>query len=207
MKTLLSHLRSPLALLIPIAFAVGWTADRAWSGSVLTAGTALRVNLEGLVDRSEVVIEGRVKRVSSRPAPGRIETEYEVEVARTFLGEELHTRTFVMPGGVLPDGTGMIMPGIPRLSEGEDTILFLSRESFAGMRVPVGLSQGRFQVKTSLSGHRVVVRAHEDLGLLDPESGDLREARGSELHEYPELVARIHAACEARKRREMEEER
>ena len=89
MNTLLSRLKCPLALFIPLAVLVGWTADRAWSGSVLTAGTALKVNLEGLVDRSEVVIEGRVKRATSRPAPGRIETEYEVEVARTFLGEEL----------------------------------------------------------------------------------------------------------------------
>ncbi|MCH2104083.1 MAG: hypothetical protein MK297_08755 [Planctomycetes bacterium] len=207
MNTLLSRLKCPLALLIPLAVVVGWTADRTWSSSVLTAGTALKVNLEGLVDRSEIVIEGRVKRATSRPAPGRIETEYEIEVARTFLGEEQQTRTFVMPGGVLPDGTGMIMPGVPRLREGEDTILFLSRESFAGMRVPVGLSQGRFQVKTSLSGHRVVLRAHEDLGLLDPESGDIREVRGSELHQYPELIAKIHAACEARSRRERGEQR
>jgi len=207
MKPLLSRLRSPYALLIPLAITVGWTADQLWADSVLTAGTALRVNLEGLVDRSEVVIEGRVKRATSRPAPGRIETEYEVEVARTFLGEELQTRTFVMPGGVLPDGTGMILPGVPRLGEGEDTILFLSRESFAGMRVPVGLSQGRFRVETSISGHKLVVRAHEDLGLLDPESGDLSEARRRELHEYPELVAKIHAACEARKRRVTEEGR
>ena len=207
MKYLLHRLKSPYALLIPLAIAVGWTADQVWSDSVLKAGTALRVNLEGLVDRSELVIEGRVKRATSRPAPGRIETEYEVEVARTFLGEELQTRTFVMPGGVLPDGTGMILPGVPRLAEGEDTILFLSRESFAGMRVPVGLSQGRFRVETSISGQRVVVRAHEDLGLIDLESGALSEARRIERHEYPELIAKIHAACEARKHRVTEEGR
>ncbi len=207
MKTLLRRFRSPYSLLIPLAIAVGWTADQAWSDSVLEAGTALRVNLDGLVDRSELVIEGRVKRATSRPAPGRIETEYEVEVARTFLGEELKTRTFVMPGGVLPDGTGMILPGVPSLREGEDTILFLSRESYAGMRVPVGLSQGRFRVETSISGNRVVVRTHEDLGLLDLESGDLSEARRKERHEYSELVAKIHAACDARKRRVMEKGR
>jgi hypothetical protein len=207
MKPLLRRFRSPYALLISLAIAVGWTADQAWSDSALKAGTALKVNLEGLVDRSELVIEGRVKRAISRPAPGRIETEYEFEVARTFLGKEQQTRTFVMPGGVLPDGTGMILPGVPRLDEGEDAILFLSRESFAGMRVPVGLSQGRFRVETSISGQRVVVRAHEDLGLIDLESGALSEARRIERHEYPELIAKIHAACEARKHRVTEEGR
>ena len=200
MKLLLQRLWSSCALLVPLAIAVGWTADQVWSERVLEAGTALRVNLEGLIDRADLVLEGRIKRATPRPAPGRIETEYEIEVERTFLGEELQTRTFVMPGGVLPDGTGMILPGVPQLGEGEDAILFLSRESFAGMRVPVGLSQGRFRVETPISGRRVVVRAHEDLGLLDPESGDLREARRAERHDYAGLIAKIYAACDARKR-------
>jgi len=188
-------------LLMPLAFAVGWIADQTSSTPVLEAGTALRVDLEGLVDRADLVLEGRVKRVTPRPAPGRIETEYELEIERTFLGEERQTRTFVMPGGVLPNGTGMILPGVPLLHTGEDAILFLSRESTAGMRVPVGLSQGRFRVETPIHGRRVVVREHEDLGLLDPESGALHEARGSERYDYAALVATIHAACDVRRRR------
>ena len=207
MKLVLEKLWSPYPLLVTLAIAMGWTADKIWSVSMLNAGTALRVNLEGLVDRADLVLEGRIKRATSRPAPGRIETEYEVEVERTFLGEDLKTRTFVMPGGVLPDGTGMILPGVPHLGVGEDTIIFLSRESFAGMRVPVGLSQGRFKVETTISGRKVVVRAHEDLGLLDPESGEIRETNRTEQHDYAELIAKIHAACDARKRRVEEEGR
>lgn len=112
-----------------------------------------------------------------------------------------------MPGGVLPDGTGMILPGVPRLRPGDDAILFLSRESVAGMRVPIGLSQGRFRIETPIDGHRVVVRSHEDLGLLDPKSGSLYEAGPTEYHEYAELVAKIHAACDVVKRRKQEEGR
>lgn len=190
-----------------LAIATGWVADRNWSRSALEAGTALRVDLEGLVDRADLILEGRVKRATSRPAPGRIETEYELEIDRTFLGEERQTRTFVMPGGVLPDGTGMILPGVPRLRVGEDAILFLSRESTAGMRVPIGLSQGRFLVETPIHGHRVVVREYGDLGLLDPKSGALHEARRAERHNYAELVSKIHAACDVRRRREKEEGR
>jgi len=121
------------------------------------------------------------------------------------LREERHTRTFVMPGGVLPDGTGMILPGVPRLHTGEEAILFLSRESSSGMRITVGLSQGRFRVETPIHGQRVVVREHEDLGLLDPESGALHEARRTERYDYAELVAKIHAACDVRRRRGEEE--
>ena len=205
MKPLLRKLVHPITFVVALAFTVGWVADRTWSEHALEAGTALRVDLEGLVDRADIVIEGRVKRATSRPAPGRIETEYEIEVERTFLGEERQTRTFVMPGGVLPDGTGMILPGVACLRTGEEAILFLSRKSTAGMRIPIGLSQGRFRVETPIHGRRVVVREHEDLGLLDPESGALHEARRAERYDYAELVAKIHAACDVRRRRGEEE--
>ena len=204
MNALIRTSLRPLALLVPLALAAGWVADRSWSRRALEAGTALRVDLEGLVDRAELVLEGRVKSAVSRPAPGRIETEYVIELERTFLGEERPTRTFVMPGGVLPDGTGMILPGVPSLRVGEDAILFLSRASTSGMRVPIGLSQGHFRVETPIHGGRFILREHGDLGLLDPESGALHEARGSERYEYAKLIAKIHAACNARRRREEE---
>jgi hypothetical protein len=192
----------PFLLLVPLAIATGWTAERVGSRRALEAGTALRVNLEGLVDRSELVLEGRILSAVSRPAPGRIETVYELEIKRTFLGEERARRTVVMPGGVLPDGTGMILPGVPRLRVGEDAILFLSAESAGGMRVTVGLSQGRFQVETPIDGRRFVVRDHGDLGLLNSEDLTLSEAPAPERFDYAELVAKIHAACDVRKRRE-----
>ncbi len=68
---------------------------------------------------------------------GLIETEYLMSVDRTLWGADLGMRTVRLPGGVLPDGRGMMIPGMPRIAVGEDVLLFLSRQTSWGMRMPM----------------------------------------------------------------------
>ena len=166
-----------------------------------SAGTAVRFEVEDLVEHAELVIEGRV--VSATPyktAAGRVETEYFVSVHRTYLGTPYGTQVFRIPGGVLPDGSGLVIPGLPDLREGQDALLFLTAEGAKGWRMPVGLAQGQLDVVLDQDGHRALSSAGAELALVDPLTGELGSHAAGAVLDYQETVARIEAAA-ARKRR------
>ena len=159
------------------------------------AGTALRMDVPDLVEAAELVVEGRVLAARAvETEAGLIETEYELLVDRTFRGSPLGVRTLRLPGGLLDDGRGMILAGVPHLRPGEDALLFLSAEGGRGVRLPVGLAQGRYRVLTRLDGTRIAVRDQADLGLVDPSTGRLLGTEGAHVRDYAELVAEIEAA-------------
>ena len=160
------------------------------------AGTALRLDTEGLVAHSEWIVEGRVRsRRTVERLDGSLDTEYELDVAREFLADE--DRTLRLPGGVRPDGSGLVVPGLPRLEVGEDVLLFLG-ELEAGRRLTVGLAQGRYTLLVDRQGVRRAVRAGASITGRAPEAG----VRGAESAPYAELVAEIEAAVNARRARE-----
>lgn len=166
-----------------------------------SAGTAVRFEIEDLVEHAELVFEGRV--ISATPyatASGRVETEYFVSVQRTYLGTPYGTQVFRIPGGVLPDGSGLVIPGLPELSEGDNALLFLSAEGSKGWRMPVGLAQGQLDVVVGQDGRRALAHAGGELALVDPLTGQLGAHAAGAVLDYQETVARIEAAA-ARKRR------
>lgn len=169
------------------------------SGGPIDAGTALRLEVPELVERADVVLEGRVAalRVLEEDA-GRIETEYVLAVERTYFGDPRPERVVRFPGGVLPDGRGLVLPGLPRLAPGEDVLLFLSAPSAAGLRMPVGLAQGKFRIETDADGVRTLVRDQGMVTLANLATGEVRETGNYARRDYAEVVAEIHAAVEKR---------
>jgi len=155
------------------------------------AGTALRLPLPELVQRSELVLEGRVLAAEPREADGILATEYLLEVERTFKGDDQSYRTVRLPGGVRADGSGLLVPGVPHLAPGEEALLFLSAESARGLRLPTGLAQGKFAVQHLSDGTKRLVRDAAGLALVGPE-GSGPGARSTE--DYAGLVAGIEAA-------------
>ena len=169
----------------------------------VAAGTAIQLDLPGLVERAELVLEGRVQTIEcARDVRGRIETRYTLAVARTFLGDAAPQRTVRVPGGVLPDGTGLVLPGLPRLALGEEALLFLSAEGRTGLRVPVGLAQGRFRIERTANGARQLVRDVADLALVDAQGHVLPENGAAQTFDYATTIARVEAAVAARSERE-----
>ncbi len=165
------------------------------------AGTAVRLEIEGLVDQSDLVFEGHVLTTRVYPTPeGRVETEYVVHVQRNWLGRHQGTRTFRLPGGVLPNGTGLVLPGMPRIERGEAAIFFLSEESPSGIRMPVGLAQGVFGVVTDARGQRALVRSQHGLQLLNPATGAIAPADPIAVSDYQATVERIENARDRRLR-------
>jgi hypothetical protein len=133
------------------------------------AGTVVRLEIPQLLEGSDLCLEGRV--IAARAVlegRKRIDTEYTVQVSRTFWGEPQAVRVIRIPGGVLPDGRGMTVPGLPRLALGEEAILFLSRADASGMRMPVGLAQGKLRIETDRDGRKRLISDTEGLVVLSP---------------------------------------
>jgi hypothetical protein len=166
-----------------------------------SAGTAVRLDIEDLVEHAALVIEGRVVTAQSyATAGGRVETEYFVSVHRTYLGTPYGTQVFRLPGGVLQDGSGMVVPGLSELREGQDALLFLTEVGSKGWRMPVGLAQGQLDVVVDQNGERALVRGDAALSLVDPQTGVLAPHAGGAVLDYQATVARVEAAA-ARKLR------
>lgn len=168
---------------------------------VVRAGTALVMDVPDLVQGADLIIEGRV--ISARAEetdPGLIETVYTISTDRVLQGQGYsgQVRELRFPGGVLPDGRGMLLSGISQLEVGEDALLFLSAPGPRALRMPVGLAQGRYRIETRLDGSKVVLRSQSGLGLLNPATGDLSEADSLYVRDYADFVAQVQAAVAAR---------
>ncbi len=179
---------------------------------VVRADTALRLELEDLVDRAELVVLARVLTARGVPDPsGIVCTDYSLEVSRTFLGEHLPARTIRLPGGVLPDGSGTLLSGFPRLREGEEVVLCLSAPGRTGWRVPVGAAQGAFFVASDALGVRRVGRRLDGLTRVAPApasgpSTSPGAGAGDARAEYASFADRVERAVAAKLERRAAED-
>lgn len=132
----------------------------------VSAGTAVRFELEELAREAELIVEGQVLRTHGVRRAGRIETEVLLAVERTHAGRDEALRWITLPGGVLPSGDGLLLAGMPRLAVGERVVLFLSAANSLDVRVPVGLAQGKWSVLRATDGRRWVRQAPAARGVL-----------------------------------------
>jgi len=181
--------------------AAGISSSCTPAGSV-DASTALRLDVEGLVQRADLVLEAEVLSADATvDAAGRIGTDFLLSVDRTWWGPDQTTRMLRMPGGVLADGSGLVISGMPSLLPGERSVLFLSEPSKDGIRMPVGLSQGRFRVLSTLGGAPIAVQDQTALSLVETGSGELIPNASVSVVDYAELSSRIEAAIVAKRAR------
>jgi hypothetical protein len=186
-------------LLLGLVLALAAAPGPGTSAPAVDAGTALRLDVPQLAERAALVLEGRVREARGvLSSTGLVETEYLLEVDRTLYGDHQPVRTLRVPGGVLPGGDGLLLPGMPRMLPGEDVLLFLTGPSAAGARMPVGLSQGKFRVETNLAGERRLTRRHGSLTTVGADGG-LWDAAGAEVFDYAETLAEVHAALARRR--------
>jgi hypothetical protein len=123
------------------------------------ASTVERLSLEELVKRADRIVDGRVAEVSSaRDGRGRPATRVVLEVRSVLKGGIAKTLEFTLPGGSA-DGVTHAIAGIPNFTRDEEVVLFLSAESKAGVRVPIGLGQGTFRARADAKTKKTLVQA------------------------------------------------
>lgn len=183
-----------------LALGIAW---RAAADSVVEAGTVQRLEIEELLGQCDQAFEGRVQNIRVVEAgPKRIETEITFSVSKRYWGSAGREFVLRLPGGVLPDGRGLVLPGLPRFAPGEELLLFLSAESRLHTRMPVGLAQGRFRIEAKPGGVKRLVREQDELEFFDPKTRRTSVAEPRAEFEYAAVAARIEAAAQLRRARE-----
>jgi hypothetical protein len=168
-----------------------------------SAMSVIPLYLDELVDRSRVAFEGTCvdNRIEREAASGLVVTYTTFAVNDRLKGGVPATLVIKQIGGQIPgEGLQYDVPGVPRFTPGEDYVVFLAGVSPAGFSSPLGLGQGRFQVRRGAEGAKVGSgRDFRDLAanippeeLSEPLRGKLKDspARVHELglEEFKELV-------------------
>jgi hypothetical protein len=180
-------------LFLLLLFRYDGAADRA----DLRAATAEPLDLMGLVERAELCVRGTVVEAVGRSgADGVIETVYRLRVDERLIGSGSDIETFSLPGGVLEDGSGMVIPGLGSMGVGEEVLLFLTgSDQRTGRRMPVGLEQGRYKIVSGPDGRRLAIGG----GARSEFEGDAPAVMGhARVLEFQELRARIEACLQRR---------
>lgn len=109
-----------------------------------TTSTAVALDVADLADRADRVVRATVTSVA--PYPDRVvRSRIALAIAEDWKGEGPETIVLDQPGGLLEDGAGTLVFGMPRFGEGDDVVLFLADQAELGPRV-LGLAQGAFEV-------------------------------------------------------------
>ncbi len=116
-----AHHRPPPVLLLPALLLLALWLLPAAAG----ATTYVPMSDAALAEGAPVIVEGRVLAVEAAPGE-RPAIDYLVQVEHSIRGDLPPGALVVrVPGGVRPDGVGLLLRGAPRFREGEEVLLFL----------------------------------------------------------------------------------
>lgn len=134
--------------------------------SPLHATSIKAVNLEEMTALADRIFLGRVVgiRRGFDDAAHRPVTFTTFEVLRPVKGKLGQTVTIKTLASAIP-GQSALVAGMPTFRAGEETVLFLHGDSKLGLTSPVGLYQGRLEVRGE-SGTKVVRGPFHEQGLL-----------------------------------------
>jgi hypothetical protein len=189
-------------------------ATRRWLALALSAAvapalaaTVIKLSMEELTQRADVVVRARVRSAASSrdPATGRIWTFTELDVSESIKGDASKAITVRQPGGVV-DGIGQEVAGTARFSPGEDVVLFLARApDHPAVFQVLSLAAGKVRLEPRLSSKRAV-RDLEGLQFHEQPAQAVAHQRASGVHlvstedlgDSERFLKRIRAAAKPR---------
>ena len=122
------------------------------------ATSVVRFEFDSLCVRAAAI--AHVRCVESRSfrdeETGKVFTRTRLAVLAPIKGDPGDEVVLRLPGGSV-DGQRLFVPGIPRFSPGEETVLFLSGPDDSGSPWPIGLGQGCYLVQVEGEGGRYVL--------------------------------------------------
>lgn len=137
--------------------------------SVLSATSALKLDLDTLVEKSDVVVVGTVDGKEARWDAGKkgIWTHHDVTVSETLKGEHEKSRDVVTRGGVV-GRVGQHVSGSGHFTKGNEYVFFLWKDDEGRLRL-TGMVQGAFRV-TETEGVKHAKNSTSGLTIVDPET-------------------------------------
>jgi hypothetical protein len=122
------------------------------------ATSVLPVSLQRMAQTAEMIFHGTAigNEVRLDQASGRVATYTSFKVIEVIKGNPGATHTIKQIGGQLPGSNArLVIHGVPRFAVGEEYVIFLPQASSLGFASPIGLSQGKFDIR-KLNGQAVV---------------------------------------------------
>jgi hypothetical protein len=114
------------------------------------ATSVLPVSLQRMAKSAETIFHGTAigNEVRLDQASGRVATYTTFKVIEIIKGSPGATHTIKQIGGQLPgSNVRQVIHGVPRFTVGEDYVIFLPKASSLGFASPIGLVQGKFDVR------------------------------------------------------------
>jgi hypothetical protein len=133
------------------------------------AATVARLDMDGLVERSDAIVIARVTSIEARRHDdGRVYSTIELQVQETLKGSQQTTLTIRQIGGRdLEADIATYVPGMPEFEVEERVFLFL-REGRGETPSVTGLSQGKFTIAIGPdNGTEFVIPRLSELHLID----------------------------------------
>jgi hypothetical protein len=157
-----------------------------------TATSVVRLDVDQLSDKAEVIIHGRcVRKQARKDRQGDIVTDLTLEVFDGLKGDLGRTFEFTVYGGVLPE-RGSAIAGAPTFKTGEELLVFLGPVNARGLRMVIGLAQGKYTIRRE-RGKTLAFRNLQGLRLVDSETGEEHDPEPEQGVPFDELLARIKA--------------
>jgi hypothetical protein len=138
------------------------------------ATTVERLTLDDMVRKAHTIVHGKVRSSSAHWSADHrvIVTTTTIDIEETIKGGVAKTIELTTLGGKVGNLT-LVVPGMPAFQSGEDAFLFV--ENVGTFKTVVGLSQGKFSVR---SGR--VSNTTSGLSFADGRQGDVPLSMGLE---------------------------
>ena len=123
---------------------------------------ATSLSIDQMIDRSDLIAIGSCVDTKSEWVDRTLVTLSTISVAETLKGAELGAITVALPGGIDANRKfpiAVTYPGAPRITPGEDVVLFLTASAEnSGSYTVTGFSQGKFSIVKDEQGERFVTQ-------------------------------------------------
>lgn len=142
----------------------------------LQAATYVMMTDEDIADAAPVIVHATVVTSDTGISDTEAITEYQVDIERVLKGFLPASSVMVrVPGGLLANGMELSLPGVPRLTEGDEALLFLTPRGDGTYRL-VELGLGVFH-RVERPGRALALRNLGDALVLDRAGAPLERAR------------------------------
>jgi hypothetical protein len=139
------------------------------TANVASATTVEKMSLRDLAKKSDAIVLAHVEDASARYDSNKeIYTYITLRVLEPVRGPKADAViTIRQLGGVVGD-IASIVPGTPRFKQGEEVVLFLTKNDAAGYPWVMGLQQGKYTVTSDEKGRKSVRNEIDERSLLSP---------------------------------------
>jgi hypothetical protein len=148
------------------------------AASTASATTVLRLSLKDLAKNSASIVRAKVEdQVARYDTNKEIYTYITLRVLEPVKGSNKDEVITIRQLGGIVGHIASIVPGTPTFKNGEEVVVFLSRNDVAGYPWVMGLQQGKFSVSQDENGMKKVRNELEGLRLMDPNGSALDGAK------------------------------